>query len=50
MQDNNCNTIFVVDGYEVSATFASHHDPTVAQQVKQILLSSFAAQTATPAN
>ena len=37
--------VFAIDGFEVSATFAESQNTAAIGQVKQILLSSFAAQT-----
>lgn len=39
------NTVFAIDGFEVSATFSESQNTAAIGQVKQILLSSFAAQT-----
>lgn len=38
------NTSFLIDSYEVSATFAEVGNPTIIGQVKQILLSSFVSK------
>lgn len=38
------NACFLIDGYEVSATFAEVGNPTIIGQVKQILLSSFVSK------
>lgn len=38
-------TAFSVDGFEITATFAESHNAAAANHVKQILLSSFAANT-----
>lgn len=43
MQDMKTSTVFAVDGYEVSATFADNRNTAAIGQVKQILLSSFAS-------
>lgn len=48
MQNKKCNTTFSVDGYEVSATFADSRNTAAIDQVKQILLSSFASSTPKP--
>ena len=32
---------FIIDGYNISATFADKRNPAVSGQIKQILLSSF---------
>ena len=37
-----------VDGYEVSISFAHNPNPAVINQVKQILLASFIANTSKP--
>lgn len=37
------NASFLIDGYEISATFAEAGDPAAIGRVKQILLSSFVA-------
>ena len=37
--------VFAIDGFEISATFAESQNTATIGQVKQILLSSFAAQT-----
>lgn len=37
-----------VDGHEVSFSFADNPNPTVINQVKQILLASFIANTSKP--
>lgn len=39
------NTSFLIDGYEISATFAETGDPAAIGRVKQILLSSFVANS-----
>ncbi len=39
------NACFLIDGYEVSATFAEVGNPTIIGQVKQILLSSFVSRS-----
>ena len=38
-------TAFSLDGFEITATFAESHNTAAANHVKQILLSSFAANT-----
>lgn len=43
MQNTENNMVFNIDGYEISATFAEAGNPSALGQVKQILLSSFAA-------
>lgn len=35
---------FIIDGHEVSATFAPQENQEVVQRVKQILLSAFASK------
>lgn len=42
------NIIFAIDGFEVSATFSDSQNTAAIGQVKQILLSSFEAQTSLP--
>ena len=39
------NAVFVIDGFEISATFAESQNTAAIGQVKQILLSSCVAQT-----
>ena len=39
------NASFLIDGYEISATFAEAGDPAAIGRVKQILLSSFVASS-----
>ena len=39
-------TVFSVDGFEVTATFAENHNAIAVHHVKQILISSFAGKTA----
>lgn len=39
------NAVFAIDGFEISATFAESQNTVAIGQVKQILLSSFVAQT-----
>ena len=39
-------TVFSVDGFEVSATFAENHNAIAVHHVKEILISSFAGETA----
>ena len=39
------NADFAIDGFEISATFAESQNTAAIGQVKQILLSSFVAQT-----
>ena len=39
------NAVFAIDGFEISATFAESQNAAAIGQVKQILLSSFVAQT-----
>ena len=39
------NAVFAIDGFEISATFAESQNTAAIGQVKQILLSSFVAQT-----
>lgn len=39
------NTVFAIDRFEISATFAESRNTAAIGQVKQILLSSFVAQT-----
>lgn len=39
----NATAVFSIDGYEISATFAEAKNEEAIGQVKQILLSSFAA-------
>lgn len=48
MQNTKHMATFAVDGYEVSATFAPHQNTAAIGQVKQILLSAFAANTHNP--
>lgn len=48
MQGTKNSTVFAVDGYEVSATFADNRNTAAICQVKQILLSSFAGSTPKP--
>lgn len=43
MQNAENKMVFKIDGYEVSATFAEAGNPSALGHVKQILLSSFAA-------
>ena len=38
-------TAFSLDGFEITAPFAESHNTAAANHVKQILLSSFAANT-----
>ena len=38
-------TVFSVDGFEVTATFAENHNAIAVHHVKQILISSFAGKT-----
>lgn len=38
---------FSVDGFEVNATFAERHNSETVNQIKQILISAFAANTLT---
>ena len=38
---------FLVDGFEVSATFAERHKSATVDQINSILISSFAANTRT---
>ena len=42
------NVVFAIDGFEISATFAESQNTAAIGQVKQILLSSFVAQTSSP--
>lgn len=42
------NAVFAIDGFEISATFAESQNTAAIGQVKQILLSSFVAQTSSP--
>ena len=42
------NAVFAIDGFEISATFAESRNTAAIGQVKQILLSSFVAQTSSP--
>ena len=46
MQNSKCNTTFSIDGYEVSATFTDSRNTEAIDQIKQILLSSFASSPA----
>lgn len=46
MQNARCNTTFFIDGYEVSATFTDSRNTEAIDQIKQILLSSFASRPA----
>ena len=39
------NAVFAIDGFEISATFAESQNTAAIGQIKQILLSSFVAQT-----
>ena len=39
------NAVFAIDGFEISATLAESQNTAAIGQVKQILLSSFMAQT-----
>ena len=39
------NAVFAIDGFEISATFAESQNTAA---IKQILLSSFVAQTSSP--
>lgn len=39
-------TVFSVDGFEVTATFAENHNAIAVHHVKEILISSFAGETA----
>lgn len=48
MQGMKNSTVFAVDGYEVSATFANSRNTAAIGQVKQILLSSFASGAPRP--
>lgn len=41
MSKTRTKTVFAIDGYEISATFAESRNPMALGQVKQILLSSF---------
>lgn len=45
MPNTRCSAILSVDGYEVSASFANQKNTAVINQVKQILLSSFASSS-----
>lgn len=49
MQNAKGRAVFVIDGYEVSATFADEGDAAALGRVKQILLSSFASRRPAPA-
>lgn len=42
MQNTKRRAMFLVDGHEISATFAEHRSTETINHVKQILLSSFA--------
>lgn len=42
MQNTKRGMVFLIDGYEVSATFAERENLAALGQIKQILLSSFA--------
>lgn len=46
MSKTRTKTVFAIDGYEISATFAESRNPMALGQVKQILLSSFVGNTA----
>ena len=39
------NAVSAIDGFEISATFAESQNTAAIGQIKQILLSSFVAQT-----
>ena len=47
---SKANAGFAIDGFEVSATFAESQNAAAIGQVKQILLSSFAAQASPQAS
>lgn len=48
MPNERQSASFSIDGYEVSATFASAGDPAALNHAKQILLSAFVASTSKP--
>ena len=48
MNNKQSEKILQVDGHEISISFADNPNPAVINQVKQILLSSFIANTSKP--
>ena len=50
MENTRRSTIFAIDGYEVSASFADDRNTTALHHAKQILLSSFANNTPNSSN
>lgn len=48
MPNKRQSASFSIDGYEVSATFASAGDPAALNHAKQILLSAFVTSTSKP--
>lgn len=48
MDKKQSEKILQVDGHEVSINFANNPNPAVINQVKQILLASFIANTSRP--
>lgn len=48
MSNERQSASFSIDGYEVSATFASAGDPAALNHAKQILLSTFVASNSKP--
>lgn len=50
MENTRRSTIFAIDGYEVSASFADDRNTMALHHAKQILLSSFANNTPNSSN
>lgn len=46
MERSKSRTTFIIDGYQISTTFADCRNATAINRVKQILLSSFANRAA----